>query len=72
MCRQREFSSFKAAKRQAVEQFERRYIIDCLKTAGGNISSAARIAGINVKNFYDKMKKYAINPHSYKKAINPQ
>ncbi len=65
-CMHKEFSSFKAAKRHAVEQFERRYIIDCLKATGGNISSAARIAGINVKNFYDKMRKYAVNPHSYK------
>ncbi len=71
-CMQKELSSFKAAKRHVVEQFERRYIIDCLKAAGGNITSAARIAGINVKNFYDKMRKYAINPHSYKKAVKPQ
>ncbi len=64
--KENKLSSFKLAKQQAVEQFERKYISDCLKTTSGNISRAAFAAGINVKNFYEKMTKYGIDPHSFK------
>jgi len=59
-------SCFKIAKQRVVETFEQEYITDCLKTSKGNISLAAKIAGINVKNFYEKMKKYRINPQDFK------
>ena len=59
-------SSFREAKYRATEKFERAYIIDCLTNAQGNISRAAQIAGINVKNFHAKMSKYEIDPHAFK------
>ena len=59
-------ASFKAAKQQAVEAFESDYIIDCLKASHGNISHAAQAAGIDLKNFYDKMRKYGIDPGAFK------
>ncbi len=59
-------SCFRIAKQQVVATFERKYIADCLQAAKGNISCAAKTAGINVKNFYEKMKKYGINPHQFK------
>ncbi len=62
----KQFGSFKEAKQRAVETFERDYIIDCLKASNGNISQAARAAGIDLKNFYDKMKKYGIDPVAFK------
>jgi len=59
-------SPFKISKQNMIEKFELDYIIDCLKTCNGNISRAATIAGINVKNFYQKMTKYDIDAHAYK------
>ncbi len=57
---------FKTAKKNVVENFEREYIIECLRVHSGNIKKGAELAGIHVKNFYDKMTRYNINPHLYK------
>lgn len=59
-------SSFKLSKKGVIEKFERDYLIDCLKANKGHIRNAAKTAGINIKNFYHKMKKYSIDPHFYK------
>ena len=63
-------SSFKIAKQNVVEKFERDYVCDCLKTSKGNVSKAATVAGINVKNFYQKMNKYEIDSHAFKSSHN--
>jgi Nif-specific regulatory protein len=57
---------FRAAKRRLIEEFERDYITRCLREAGGNISQAARTAGIDFKNFYDKMGQYGIEALEFK------
>lgn len=59
-------SSFKAAKKHLIEQFELKFFKDCLQSSKGNISRAAGIAGINSKNFHAKINKYNINPQIYK------
>ena len=59
---------FRAAKQRVVEEFERDYITRCLREADGNISQAARAAGIDVKNFYDKMSRYGIDALAFKKS----
>ncbi len=53
---------FREAKRRAVERFERDYLERCLRLAEGNISRAARAAGIDYKNFYTKLQRYGIDP----------
>ncbi len=60
-------ASFRLAKQRVLEDFERQYIIDCLRTSGGNITQAAQIAGMHVKNFFVKMKAYGIEPNELKK-----
>ncbi len=60
------FSAFKVSKQRVVERFEREYVKDCLMVTQGNISNAANLAGIDIKNFYTKMKKYEIDAHSFK------
>jgi transcriptional regulator with PAS, ATPase and Fis domain len=60
------YSTFQAAKERAVERFEREYIVDCLRTTQGNISRAAKSAGIHVTNLHAKMKKYRITAYSFK------
>jgi len=57
---------FRAAKRRLIEEFERDYLTRCLREAGGNISQAARTAGIDFKNFYDKMVQYGIDAAGFK------
>jgi len=57
---------FREAKERAVERFERGYLAGCLGATGGNISAAARLAGIDYKNFYTKLKQYAIEPGRFK------
>ncbi|MFQ5865747.1 MAG: sigma-54 interaction domain-containing protein [bacterium] len=59
-------SSFRAAKQRVVEKFEQEYIVDCLKASQGNVSRAAKSAGIDVKNFHVKMRKYGIDAHAFK------
>jgi transcriptional regulator with GAF, ATPase, and Fis domain len=57
---------FRAAKQKVVERFERDYISGCLRRVGGNISQAAREAGIDYKNFYIKMQQYGIDAASFR------
>ncbi|RMH69684.1 MAG: sigma-54-dependent Fis family transcriptional regulator [Gemmatimonadetes bacterium] len=57
---------FKEAKQQAVSQFERSYISHLLTLCKGNMTAAARKAGIDKKNFWQKMKKYNISLDQYK------
>lgn len=59
-------TSFREGKEKVVCEYERNYLSECLKVSNGNISLGSKIAGIDVKNFYVKMKKYEINPHIYK------
>ena len=59
-------SGFREAKQRVVERFERDYITRCLGEARGNISQAAKVAGIDYKNFYNKMQQYGIEPAEFK------
>lgn len=59
-------SSFKLAKQVVIEKFEHDFIIDCLKVQRGNVTRAAKMAGINIKNFYLKMRKYCIESLPFK------
>ncbi|MFQ5865341.1 MAG: sigma 54-interacting transcriptional regulator [bacterium] len=53
--------TFKSAKQRLVQKFEREFIIDRLMKSKGNISRAAKQSGMDVKNFYTKMKKYGVD-----------
>jgi DNA-binding NtrC family response regulator len=57
---------FREAKQRVVERFEREYLSRCLREAGGNISQAARTAGIDYKNFYIKMQQLGIDPAGFR------
>jgi DNA-binding NtrC family response regulator len=59
---------FRAAKQRVIEEFERDYLTRCLREAGGNISQAARAAGIDFKNFHVKMTEYGIDPAAFKRG----
>ena len=46
--------------RDARGRFERQYLVDVLRRAEGQVTEAARMAGINRQHFYQKMKTYGI------------
>ncbi len=52
---------FKSAKRKWLESFEKKYFSDILKEFNGNISKAARKAGIDRKTVYRILKKHGID-----------
>ena len=63
-----EHLSFKDAKEQLLENFEREYIGQVLKRCDGNISRAARESGLHRKSIERLVKKYALDA----KAMKPK
>lgn len=57
--------SFREAKAQVLEAFERTYISSLLKKTSGNITRAAELAGMDRKNLQDLIKKYGLNAADY-------
>ena len=49
----------------AREDFERYFILDCLRRHNGNISGAARAAGLHRQNLYQKLHKHGIERKEY-------
>jgi Nif-specific regulatory protein len=62
---------FRSAKQRVIERFEREYVEGSLREAGGNISRAAKAAGIDYKNFYTKMQQYGIDPLEFRGSPRP-
>lgn len=59
---------FGELKNALISKFEREYIDRVLKKHKGNITAAARQAGIHYKNFCEKMKKHEIGKWDYKSS----
>jgi DNA-binding NtrC family response regulator len=57
---QSEAASFKLAKQQAVEFFERTFLLDLLKRNDGHMSRAAREAGVDRKTIERMVKKHGL------------
>ncbi|MFQ5650562.1 MAG: sigma-54 interaction domain-containing protein [bacterium] len=57
---------FRAVKEQVVSGFERDYISRILTQTNGNVTRAAQIAELDVKNLRDKISRYGIDPRSFK------
>jgi len=55
-----ESASFKQAKQQAVETFERNFLLDLLKRNDGHMSRAAREAGVDRKTIERMVKKHGL------------
>ncbi len=54
--------TFSAAR----DEFERYYILECLRRHQGNVSRAAREAGLQRQNFYQKLHKFGIERKDYR------
>ncbi len=51
-----------SARREVIEAFERRYLVELLASHGGAVSRAAEAAGINRVHLYRLMRKYDLSP----------
>ncbi|MDZ7344113.1 MAG: sigma-54-dependent Fis family transcriptional regulator [candidate division KSB1 bacterium] len=58
-------SLFNQAKQELIERFEREFIRVGLQATNGNISEAARRAGMHKKNFIQKMQQYGIKREDF-------
>ena len=57
---------FRHAKERVVSAFEKRYIEDVLRRAEGKLTEAARLAGMDNKNFSEKMKRHGVTLEAFK------
>jgi transcriptional regulator with GAF, ATPase, and Fis domain len=57
---------FRDAKERVVSAFEKRYIEEALRRADGKLTEAARLAGMDNKNFSEKMKRHGITLDAFK------
>jgi DNA-binding NtrC family response regulator len=61
-----ELQPFRKMKTDVVEQFERDYLTQVLRMYKGNMTRSAEHAGMNIKNFHEKMAKYGIKREEFK------
>ena len=57
---------FRTMKADVVERFEKEYLTRVLSMYQGNMSKASRHAGMNIKNFHDKMARYGLKKEEFK------
>jgi DNA-binding NtrC family response regulator len=57
---------FRKMKTELVEQFERDYLSQVLRVYKGNMTRASEHAGMNIKNFHEKMAKYGLKREEFK------
>lgn len=53
--------SFREAKAQTINEFEREYVVRLLCACGGNVSAAARAAGKNRRAFWELIRKHGVD-----------
>ena len=58
-------ASFRSSKKKVIESFEIYYLTEAMKHNKGNISAAAKKAGLDYKNFHSKLKKYNIRKRQF-------
>ena len=59
--------TFQERKQRAIEEFEREELTRILTLTGGKLRESARVAGMHVPNFSEKLKRYDIKAEDYKK-----
>jgi len=57
--------TYKSAKKDVLDKFEREFFSRALDKAGGNVSEAARIVGMHRKNFYQKLNELSLDPKGF-------
>jgi DNA-binding NtrC family response regulator len=62
---------FRDAKDRVVSAFEKKYVEDALRRAEGKLTEAARLAGMDNKNFSEKMKRHGVSLDAFKPHSHP-
>ncbi len=57
---------FKDGRQKVIADYERAYLIECLKNHKGNIAQSAQNCGIDTKTFYRKMQDYGLDKRDFK------
>jgi DNA-binding NtrC family response regulator len=60
---------YKTAKHKVLERFTREYVSHLLRKTGGNITHAARMAGMERQALQQLMKRYDIDPSEYRSSV---
>ena len=63
-----ELEDFQTAKARAVESFERTYLTNILRMAGGIVCRASARSGLSERNFHEKLKRYGIHARAFRKS----
>ena len=63
---------FRKMKEEMVQRFEREYLSQVLRMYEGNLSKASRHAGMNIKNFHEKMARYGLRKENFKQTPQRQ
>jgi len=58
--------------REAREAFDRRYLEDVLRRTGGNVSSAAKLAGRNRTDFHDLLRRHDLQAADFRDAARDE
>jgi len=61
-----QLDTFHATKREVLRDFEQRYLASLLKITDGNISAAAKYAGLDRSHFYQMMKRNRIDVETHR------
>jgi DNA-binding NtrC family response regulator len=59
--------TFKSAKREIVESFEKKYLVDLMRSHGGNVTAAAQTAGMLRSALQRLLRKYDIRSATFRK-----
>jgi DNA-binding NtrC family response regulator len=62
---QKQLRPLRIEKKEAIEAFERDYLIRLMRKTGGNVSQAARIADKDRGELYKLLRKYRIKPQTF-------
>ena len=59
---------FKEGLEKVIEEYEKTYLMNCLRRFKGNIGQCAQHCGIDAKTFYRKMQEYDLDKRDFKKS----
>ena len=61
-------ATFKEGRQRVIADYERTYLMECLRRHKGNINLCARACDVDAKTFYRKMQEYGLDKSDFKKS----